>query len=201
MVVDKPDGLLSVAGKGPTGAHNVEAFLARDRPFVRMAHRLDQATSGLLVAAKDLDAYRFLQRAFQEREVKKGYLGVLSRSWSGPSSGRIELRTRLDPEDRPRQVVDPVLGKLGVTEWRYEGEGPLGPSFRFEALTGRTHQIRLHAAAPEGLGVALRGDRLYGEGGERLLLHASRLRFPHPDGGHLGLSSDPPFSNLIVPPA
>lgn len=192
-MIDKPSGLLSVPGKGAAGAHNAEALLASRRPFVRMTHRLDQATSGLLVAAKDMDAYRFVQRAFQERRVHKAYLGVLGRRWSGPDAGRVELKTRLDPEDRPRQVVDPVRGKLGITNWQLLRTGPLGPVLRFEPETGRTHQLRVHAAAPEGLGTPLRGDRLYGRGGDRLCLHACELGLPHPDGGWLALESPAPF--------
>lgn len=158
-----------------------------------MTHRLDQATSGVLVAAKDLDAYRFVQRAFQERQIEKGYVGVLSRPWSGPPTGRIALRTRLDPRDRPRQVVDPIHGKVGITRWQLLGDGPLGPVLSFWPETGRTHQLRVHAAAPEGLDAPLLGDALYGEAGDRLYLHALQLTLPHPDGGRLELRASSPF--------
>jgi tRNA pseudouridine32 synthase/23S rRNA pseudouridine746 synthase len=182
-VVDKPGGLLSVPGKGESGRVNLESWLRSTRPFVRMAHRLDQATRGLVIAAKDLDALRHLQRSFRDRTVEKIYEGIVD-GIPTEEQGRIELPTRVDLGRRPLQIVDPEHGKWGVTDWAQVERRPHRTRVRFWPRTGRTHQIRIHARV--GLGAPLLGDELYGRpdpGGLRL--HATSLAFRHPDGGEL----------------
>lgn len=119
------------------------------------------------------------------------------------AGGAVSLVLRLDPADRPRQIYDPVHGKTGVTEWKVMREelvksgadaGRRYTRVLFIPRTGRTHQLRVHSAHPLGLGVPIAGDRLYGRGGARLMLHASALSFTHPvTGGRLTFTSAAPF--------
>lgn len=183
-VVDKPSGMLSVPGKGR--AVSVEQWLqaryGAERE-VKVAHRLDRDTSGLLVATFGPVAYRVMQTLFACRLVRKGYVALLEGDYSAlgvAQEGRIELPLAPDWLDRPRQRVDMEQGKPGVTEYAFmeTGEGRSRVSFR--PLTGRTHQLRVHAASPLGLGMPIVGDPLYGTGPERLHLHAHTLTFTFP---------------------
>lgn len=194
VVVDKPAGLLSVPGKGEANQDCVARRVARAFPQATgplIVHRLDMATSGLLVLALDPDAHRSLSMAFERRAVSKRYEALLAGDLSTlGSGGNIDLPIRTDITRRPLQIVDDVHGKPSQTRWRLMGveHGPTGPRSRveFEPITGRTHQLRLHSATPQprGLGCPILGDDLYGgEPAARLMLHASELRFPHPDGG------------------
>jgi tRNA pseudouridine32 synthase/23S rRNA pseudouridine746 synthase len=159
---------------------------AIDQPAV---HRLDMATSGLMVLALTTEAHRHLSGQFSQRQVDKSYIALLDGEVT-EESGKIELRFRLDPDNRPYQMYDPVQGKLGITRWRFLAlyETLFGSEVRpqtrieFIPLTGRTHQLRLHAAHPLGLGCPIIGDSLYGSGnmGDPMYLHASRLAFTHP---------------------
>lgn len=189
VVVDKPAGLLSVPGRGPDKQDCVEARVRRlyrgciSQPAV---HRLDMDTSGLLVLALDRQTHRELSRQFMDSEVSKQYIALLD-GLIREAEGRIELSFRLDLEDRPRQIYDPIAGKLGITCWeRLDVERGTGKSLltriRFTPLTGRTHQLRVHSAHPLGLGTPILGDRLYGtrEGDQRMALHASMISFTHP---------------------
>ena len=197
-VVDKPAGLLAVPGRGPDKEDSVETRFKRlfpDCPVQPAVHRLDMDTSGLMVLARTREAQRRLQALFASRQVEKVYAAVVEGEVA-EAGGRIELAFRLDPEDRPRQVYDPVHGKLGITLWQRLAVAEGRSWIRFVPLTGRTHQLRLHAAHPLGLGCAIVGDRLYGHRrpGERMLLHAYGLRFLHPDDGRpLSFVSAPPF--------
>lgn len=184
VVVDKPSGLLSVPGKGEA---NQDCAAARvkaahpgciDQPSV---HRLDQDTSGLLVLALTAEAHRDLSMQFMDRLVGKRYTALIDGELKEPG-GVIELKFRLDPNNRPYQVYDPVKGKRGVTRWRNLGLEDGRTRVEFMPLTGRTHQLRLHAAHEKGLGFPIVGDRLYGTGTApgQLKLHASLLRFRHP---------------------
>ena len=196
VVVDKPAGLLSVPGRDARVTDSVQARLRRAYPLASgplLVHRLDLDTSGLLVAAKDAASHAALQRQFAARTVHKRYLAWVEGSLRG-DAGRIELALRVDVQDRPRQVHDPVHGKSAQTQWsvlrREAGRTLVGLS----PLTGRTHQLRVHAAHPLGLGAPIVGDRLYGHGGERLLLHAERLELTHPHTGQrLVFTSAAPF--------
>ena len=183
VVVDKPSGVLSVPGI--MGGTSVQQWL-RDTMRsndIYVAHRLDMATSGLLVAAKSMDVYKELQRQFAGRKVEKRYTAILD-GMPAKSEGVIELPLAADYDNRPRQKVDHVNGKPAETRYRVIGTVELGGRrcavVCFEPITGRTHQLRVHAAHKDGLDCPIAGDALYGTVGERLMLHASRITFVHP---------------------
>jgi tRNA pseudouridine32 synthase/23S rRNA pseudouridine746 synthase len=184
LVLDKPAGLLSVPGRGPD-RQECAVSLAREMfaglPEQPAVQRLDMDTSGLLILARTREAHRFLSREFAARRVGKRYEAILDGCIAG-REGMIELPLRLDLYDRPRQVYDPVHGKPACTRWRKLAEREGRTRVEFFPLTGRTHQLRVHAAHPLGLGCPIVGDRLYGTRapGERMLLHAAELRFSHP---------------------
>lgn len=185
VVVDKPGGLLSVPGRGPDKEDCVVRRvqdLFPDCIAQPAVHRLDMQTSGLMVLALTREAHRNLSRQFEKRLVCKEYLAQLD-GIVAQNSGRIELAFRLDPDNRPHQVYDPVQGKSGITLWEKISCGLNQTLLRFTPLTGRTHQLRLHSAHPRGLGCPITGDSLYGNGreGDTLMLHACFLRFQHPD--------------------
>ena len=179
MVVNKPSGLLSVPGKGDEPS--VESFV-----HAKAVHRLDQDTSGLLVLAKTPEIYKTLQAFFQRRDILKVYS-----SWLRPSvdrrltvgeTGIIELPLLPNPYDRPRQMVNKEHGKVAITKYivRQQVSDDMY-LVDFYPLTGRTHQLRVHAAHPEGLNAPIVGDRLYGGmPAERLMLHAAEISFVHP---------------------
>jgi tRNA pseudouridine32 synthase / 23S rRNA pseudouridine746 synthase len=193
VVVDKPCGLLSVPGRHAQLRDSVVIRLRRRHADASVVHRLDLDTSGLLVAARDATTHAALQRAFARREVDKRYAAWLDGD-VGADAGTIELPLRVDVDDRPRQIHDPVHGKPAVTEWRVVARALARTRVVLVPRTGRTHQLRVHAAHPLGLGAPIVGDRLYGRGGERLLLHADALAFTHPrTGARIELSSAAPF--------
>ncbi len=198
VIVCKPSGLLSVPGKGPENQDCVTARIRRmfpncpDHPEV---HRLDMDTSGLMVLARTKEAHRELSRQFHDRETKKRYIALLDGELCA-DSGTIELPFRLDVDNRPRQIYDPVLGKIGITRWKKLAVENGRTRVEFTPITGRTHQLRIHAASEHGLGAPIAGDRLYGSGTApgQLKLHASFLSFTHPvTGKTLRFSSDPAF--------
>ena len=184
IVVNKPSGILSVPGV--VGGTSVQQWL-RDEYLhsneLFVVHRLDMATSGLLVAAKSMEAYKELQRQFAGREVKKQYTAILD-GIPPKSEGVIELPLAADYENRPRQKVDYAAGKPAVTRYKViatvERGGRQCAVVCFEPITGRTHQLRVHAAHKEGLDCPIVGDALYGTAARRLMLHASRITFVHP---------------------
>jgi len=184
VVVDKPAGLLSVPGRGPDKQDCVVSRVRElfpDCPEQPSVHQLDMDTSGLMVLARTVEAHRLLSRQFAERRVRKKYLAVLG-GVVGEEQGRIELSFRLDPDNRPHQIYDPVRGKSGITFWCRLSVRNCTTRIEFIPLTGRTHQLRLHAAHHLGLGCPIVGDRLYGtrKPGGRMLLHAAFLQFFHP---------------------
>ena len=197
VVVDKPSGVLSVPGI--MGGTSVQQWL-RDTMRsndIYVAHRLDMATSGLLVAAKSMDVYKELQRQFAGREVEKQYTAILD-GVPGKSEGVIELPLAADYDNRPRQKVDYVGGKPAVTRYKVIGtverDGRMCGLVRFEPITGRTHQLRVHAAHKDGLDCPIVGDALYGTVDERLMLHASHIIFVHPvSKENVELESRPSF--------
>lgn len=187
VVVDKPGGLLAVPGRGPAGADCVVSRLRALVPHCieqPAAHRLDMDTSGLMVLGLTTEAQRHLTRQFEARTVEKIYLAVLEGIVPG-DEGEIELAFRLDPHNRPRQIHDPVNGKIGRTRWRKLAEAAGLTYVEFRPHTGRTHQLRLHAADPRGLGCPILGDRLYGSGiaPGQMKLHAASLSFDSPATG------------------
>lgn len=201
-VVNKPSGMLSVPGKG--AAISVQQWLSGkygpDRQ-VMMVHRLDQDTSGLLIAAFGSQTYKIMQSMFATRKVKKTYLAVLDGDYEScgiSRQGEIELPLSPDWLDRPRQRVDFDGGKEAVTKYEFVGVSEGRSRVKFYPLTGRTHQLRVHAASEQGLGLPIAGDRLYGKNvgkaTERLHLHAYRLEFTFPtDGKHYCFETPVPF--------
>ena len=204
-VVVKPEGLLSVPGN--TGEISLYDIMRQRFPNATgpmMVHRLDQATSGIIVVAKTEFAYKQLQRQFENREVKKRYVAMVQPTRLSPrppyregaitseavkditprpigrGRGRVSLPLAPDYLDRPRQVVDYEEGKPAVTD--YEIIGQEGPYYRvlLTPHTGRTHQLRVHCAHKDGLGMPIVGDDLYGFHSDRLYLHAEYLSFTHP---------------------
>lgn len=176
LVVDKPSGVLSVPGR--TEQFSVETLMQQRYPDSHVAHRLDMGTSGLLIVAKSTEVYRKLQEQFIKHEVRKKYLAVVEFRDEGlglREKGRISLPLRPDPMNRPRQVVDLEHGKRAVTDYEF-----LGGMVALWPQTGRTHQLRIHCAHPDGLGCPIVGDELYGTKGERLMLHAAEIWFRHP---------------------
>ncbi len=181
IVVNKPSGMLSVPGKSITDS--VEQRLRARYPQASNAsmlvHRLDQATSGLLLAAKNSNAHRHLQRQFLNRQVVKRYCADLA-GIVNSSSGTIDLPIRVDIDDRPRQLVCHEHGKRALTKYRVLQKGSAWSRVEFEPVTGRTHQLRVHAAHGAGLNTPVVGDELYGTAADRLHLHAEYLSFIHP---------------------
>jgi tRNA pseudouridine32 synthase / 23S rRNA pseudouridine746 synthase len=179
VVVDKPCGLLAVPGRSNLLDDSVATRLRARYPGAAVVHRLDLDTSGLLVAAKDPATHAALQRAFARREVDKRYAawldGVVARD-----HGTVELALRVDLDDRPRQIYDPAHGKPAITQWHVVERTAARTRVVLVPRTGRTHQLRVHAAHPLGIGAPIVGDRLYGRSAARLALHAEFLAFTHP---------------------
>lgn len=180
IVLHKPSGLLSAPAKD-LSLPNVETWLHDLHPEVRgpmLAHRLDQATSGLMLAAKDAATHKLLQQGFESRQIHKRYVALLEGHLQS-QTGLISLPICPNPDDRPRQVVDWQFGKPALTRYRvlqYCGGNTL---VEFRPLTGRTHQLRLHAASPFGLDHPIVGDELYGAAkADRLHLHAAAICLP-----------------------
>ncbi|WP_223748424.1 RluA family pseudouridine synthase [Myxococcus sp. XM-1-1-1] len=185
VVIAKPHGLLSVPGREASLSDSVLTRLRARHPDATgplLVHRLDLDTSGLLVAALDARTHSALQRQFVHREVHKRYVAWVDGIVTG-EEGRIDFPMRVDLDDRPRQIHDPIHGKPAVTEWRVLERRGGRTRVALFPLTGRTHQLRVHAAHPLGLGAPIVGDRLYGRDGERLMLHAESLTLLHPGTG------------------
>ncbi|NVJ24615.1 RluA family pseudouridine synthase [Myxococcus sp. AM011] len=185
VVINKPHGLLSVPGREESLTDSVLTRLKARHPQATgplLVHRLDLDTSGLLVAALDSRTHASLQSQFVHREVRKRYVAWVD-GHVREDQGRIDFPMRVDLNDRPRQIHDPVHGKSAVTEWRVLERREGRTRVAFFPLTGRTHQLRVHASHPLGLGAPIVGDRLYGRDGERLMLHAESLTFQHPRTG------------------
>lgn len=183
IAVNKPAGLLSVPGRTSDRADSVITRLQRRTQTDTLipVHRLDQDTSGVLLLATNPDAYRHLQAQFQTRHVHKVYEAVLAGIVTA-DQGTIDLPLWGNPSDRPRQCVDHDHGKPSITHYRVLERTQDQTRIEFVPLTGRTHQLRVHAAAPQGLGIPIVGDRLYGNGTStsRLHLHARELEVCHP---------------------
>lgn len=183
VVVNKPAGLLSVPGKEEVASvYSLVRNLLSPGCDLLTVHRLDMDTSGLLVLAKTQAAHRCLQAQFEQRLVRKRYVALLEGTVP-QDAGRIDLPLRPDWHDRPRQVADPVHGKPAVTDYEVLARRNGRTLIAFYPQTGRTHQLRVHAAHPQGLHCPIVGDALYGTPAERLYLHAERLEFTHPVTG------------------
>ncbi|MFM7425809.1 MAG: RluA family pseudouridine synthase, partial [Elainella sp.] len=195
LAIDKPAGLLSVPGRSVLGQDSAVTRLNALGP-VWPVHRLDQDTSGLLLLARDRQTQRLLSQQFQQRQVNKRYEALLSAEVTAVQ-GLIDLPLWADPADRPYQKVDWQRGKPSQTEFRQlEDLGQSLTRLELTPLTGRTHQLRVHCAHPQGLNAPIWGDRLYGAGSSaaRLHLHAKALEFIHPHRQEsMQLRSEVPF--------
>ena len=194
LVLDKPAGLLSIPGKQQQ--YSVLSWLKERYPQATgalLVHRLDMATSGLLLAAKHAEVYKDLQQQFISRSIKKRYVAILSKAISEPQM-TVDMPLRVDLDDRPRQVVCYEHGKSAVTKVKVISSTVNSSRVYFYPLTGRTHQLRVHAAHSKGLNAPMMGDELYGSRSERLFLHAEKLTFKHPLSGELiDVKSKVPF--------
>jgi len=180
VVINKPAELLSVPGKEI--ADSVFTRMKEKFPNATGAlivHRLDMSTSGILLISKTKKANKILQSQFINRTIKKRYVAVLDGIIS-EKSGRIELPLRVDLDDRPRQLVCDKHGKNAVTKWEAIDIKNGKTRVYFYPITGRTHQLRVHAAHSLGLKTPIIGDDLYGKKADRLHLHADFIEFTHP---------------------
>ena len=191
LVVDKPSGLLAVPGRGADKQDCLSARMQARYPDALIVHRLDMATSGLVVMARGAAAQRALSKAFAAREVRKRYIAVVAgRLEASPEGwGTIDLPIIADWPNRPLRIIDPLNGKPSLTRWRVLGVDAAARTTRveLEPVTGRSHQLRIHLRE---LGHPILGDALYAPPGvqamaRRLLLHAWSLRFAHPATGEV----------------
>ncbi len=194
LVINKPPGVLSQPGKQMDGS--IATQVAEQYPDATgplLVHRLDMDTSGLIMLAKNRSTHRALQQLFEKRKIAKSYIAVL-RSKPAGIGGLIDLPLRADIEDRPRQIVCFDHGKKSRTMWQVLEHTGGVTRVLFTPVTGRTHQLRVHAASVLGLACPIVGDRLYGNESDRMLLHANSLKFIHPvTQKALQLRSDPAF--------
>ena len=178
-VVNKPAGMLSVPGRRER--YSVAVWAQRRWEGAILVHRLDMWTSGLLLVAKTMEVYHHLQRQFEEHTVKKKYLALVE-GVPAAEHGVIDLPLSSDPINHPRQVVDYEHGKRAITEYRVLTRGDVS-LLALWPHTGRTHQLRMHCAHPDGLGCPIVGDELYGHKSDRLYLQAQAIAFAHPVTG------------------
>jgi len=192
IVVNKPAGLLAVPGRGADKQDCVASRVQAEFPDALVVHRLDMATSGLMLFARGAEMQRRLSHLFRERLVAKRYVAMVSGRLE-LLAGEIDLPLMRDWPNRPRQKVDHESGKPSLTRYRVLAHDDGTTRVELEPVTGRTHQLRVHMAAS---GHPILGDALYGEEGraERLLLHASALSFAHPlNAEPLVFVSESPF--------
>jgi tRNA pseudouridine32 synthase/23S rRNA pseudouridine746 synthase len=192
LVVNKPSGLLAVPGRGVEKQDSLATRIQKLFPDTLVVHRLDMATSGLMVFARGPDIQRRLSQSFRERTIEKRYVAIVQGKLE-PESGEVNLPIAVDWPNRPLRKIDTLSGKPSLT--LYRSLAFLGESTKveLEPITGRTHQLRLHLAA---IGHPILGDALYGEAASaaRLLLHAASLRFFHPlTGENLSFECDSLF--------
>lgn len=186
ILVNKPAGLLSVPGRGADKQDCAAKRIQEQFPDALIVHRLDMATSGLLLLARGPAMQSRLSQLFRERQVDKRYLAVVAGQLA-QDEGAIDLPLLTDWPNRPLQIVDFAAGKPSLTRFRREAYDAGDDSSRvlLEPVTGRSHQLRVHLAA---LGHPILGDELYAgvhrSRATRLLLHACSLSFPHPIDGH-----------------
>ncbi len=197
LVVSKPAGLLAVPGRGADKQDCLSARVQAELPEARVVHRLDMATSGLMLMARSAEVQRALGAAFEARQVHKHYEAVVHGhpSAQGEAWQEIDLPLAADWPNRPRQQVDAARGKPSLTRWRLLGREGAHSRVLLEPVTGRTHQLRVHLCA---IGHAIVGDALYapgqGRGATRLMLHACALDLTHPvTGQRLQVQDPPPF--------
>jgi tRNA pseudouridine32 synthase/23S rRNA pseudouridine746 synthase len=188
LAVNKPEGLLSVPGLGEANQDCVVSRLLENHPEVKVVHRLDCYTSGIMLLAVGIEAQRNLSRQFHDRKIHKEYIAVVHGVLS-EQQGIIDIPMRGDPDDRPRQIVDYQQGKNSTTQWTVINVENNRTRLLLKPVTGRTHQLRVHCKA---IGHTIVGDGLYGdatdEAEKRMLLHAESIELFHPlTGEHMKL--------------
>lgn len=204
LVVNKPAGMLSVPGKN--GQASVQSMIRKRYPEARgplTVHRLDMDTSGLLLIAKDEKTHAMLQEQFEKRQVKKRYIALLDGKVNTPNEkGYIRLPLRPDYDNSPLQMVDFQHGKNAVTRYEVlgsktltiEGQEHHCTRMAYYPESGRTHQLRIHSAHPDGMDCPILGDPLYGQAADRMYLHAESLEFRHPHTNqHIQITREAPF--------
>ena len=186
IVTNKPAGLLAVPGRGEAGRDNLATRVQALYADALVVHRLDMATSGLLLFARGAAVQRQLSQAFAQRQVHKVYVAIVE-GLLLPDEGEINAPLAADWPDRPRQKVDALVGKPSLTRWRVLergcGSGPDCTRVALQPISGRSHQLRVHM---QHIGHPVRGDALYAAAplnAPRLLLHAEQLAFAHPATG------------------
>ena len=200
LAFDKPSGLLSVPGRGADKQDCLATRALAQWPDARVVHRLDQATSGVIVFARGLEMQRALSDAFATRQVDKRYVAAVE-GWPDEEAGTIELPLIADWPNRPRQMVDHLTGKPALTRWsvlsrEIAADGTRCARLALSPETGRSHQLRVHLQA---IGHPILGDALYADEAaqartSRLLLHAEALSLVHPaTSDELRIESPPPF--------
>ena len=184
LILSKPAGLLSVPGKGIGLGDCLESRIQAQFPDARIVHRLDMATSGVMVMAMNAKAHRHLGLQFERRHISKSYF---ARVWGeiDEDEGVIDLPLRCDWPNRPLQIVDHQQGKSAQTQWKVERRGGNFTDVVLFPKTGRSHQLRVHMLA---IGHVILGDEFYGHekarnAANRLMLHARSLALFHPHGG------------------
>lgn len=185
VVVNKPSSFLSVPGK--TISDSVYTRIKDKYPSATgplIIHRLDMSTSGILLLAKTKDAHKYIQYQFIHRHIEKTYIALLD-GLTEEDAGTIDLPLRTDIDDRPRQLVCYEHGKPAKTEYKVLSRENGKTRIQFHPITGRTHQLRVHAAHSSGLNLPIVGDDLYGKKGNRLHLHAASITFKHPKNKEL----------------
>lgn len=195
VAVIKPAGLLAVPGRGADKQDSLASRVQAEFLDALVVHRLDMATSGLMLFARGAEMQRRLSRLFSERAIQKRYVAVVA-GRVAPPEGEVDLPLASDWPNRPKQKIDHSTGKHSLTRYRLLEHDAETNTSRLELtpVTGRTHQLRVHMAA---IGHPILGDMLYGKEvsrAGRLLLHASALNFPHPFSAEpLALVCEPPF--------
>jgi len=198
IVVDKPSGLLCVPGRGAGKEDCLSRRVQAEFPDALIVHRLDMGTSGIVVMGRGARAQRELSILFQERKVHKRYQALVDGCWTMANAGEIDLPICVDWPNRPKQKVDHTIGRPSLTRYRVLAIDTTRAVSRIELepVTGRSHQLRVHLAA---LGHPILGDDFYGTPAscakaERLMLHACRIEFEHPEtGAPLCIDCPPPF--------
>ena len=180
IAVNKPSGILSAPGK--TAAESIDFYLRQNNKIIGelfLVHRLDMATSGILLFAKNKEILSKMQFLFENRMTSKRYVALLEKEIE-MNSGMIDLPLAADYHDRPRQKVDYINGKSAITRFEVIEKNNKSTRIYFYPETGRTHQLRVHASHVDGLNAPILGDELYGHKNKRLYLHAEMLSFEHP---------------------
>ncbi len=193
-VINKPEGMLSVPGKASDYSVYLEMKMKYpDATGPLIVHRLDMATSGIMLIAKSKLAHSELQNLFLKKKISKRYVAWLE-GVCEKDEGEVSLPLRVDLDDRPRQVVCYEYGKQANTRWKVIGRTTNRTKVYFYPVTGRTHQLRVHAAHANGLNLPIVGDQLYGQLDDRLNLHANQISFTHPfSGKEVSYESEPDF--------